>query len=321
MDISLKQVIKKAGIAIDQWCDTLDRTIQIQDACGLILKGQAPIDTTFTYPVLLGETPIGWVSGAPSAAIVAQFLTYLSERELETRKLAHEVLDHYREINLLYNLSEKLGASLDLAVVVQTVLTEARRLIPATAASIVLLHPATNSFESSLIFSQNDADHNHQGCISDDLVQAQTGIAETVVQTGKGELVNDWNNDRRCCAALKSIRSLVCVPMKTDKRVIGVITIIHQESADYTAQHLKLLTTVASQASQAIVNAQLHQQQLEEARTREEKLQQQLHELQLEVDHIKRARQVAEITETEYFQQLQQRAKRLREQRRQGGCL
>jgi hypothetical protein len=49
-----------------------------------------------------------------------------------------------------------------------------------------------------------------------------------------------------------------------------------------------------------------------EVRAREQRLRQEVRELRIEIDEVKKARQVAEITESEYFQQLQQKARRLR---------
>jgi len=50
----------------------------------------------------------------------------------------------------------------------------------------------------------------------------------------------------------------------------------------------------------------------EEVKAREQKLKQQLVELQIEIDQAKKERQVAEITETDYFQELQKKAKQMR---------
>lgn len=46
---------------------------------------------------------------------------------------------------------------------------------------------------------------------------------------------------------------------------------------------------------------------------REQKLRQEIHELRFEIDEVKKARQVAEITETDYFRTLRNKAKQLRE--------
>ena len=50
----------------------------------------------------------------------------------------------------------------------------------------------------------------------------------------------------------------------------------------------------------------------EEVRGREEKLRQQLETFRIEIDEAKRGRQVTEITETDYFRSLQQRARSMR---------
>jgi len=61
--------------------------------------------------------------------------------------------------------------------------------------------------------------------------------------------------------------------------------------------------------------ARVFQRMAGEIRAREERLQRQVYELRIEVDEAKRAREVAEITGTEYFRNLQERARHLRSNR------
>jgi CheY-like chemotaxis protein/HAMP domain-containing protein len=58
--------------------------------------------------------------------------------------------------------------------------------------------------------------------------------------------------------------------------------------------------------------ARVFQDMAREIYAREQRLKQQVQQLRIEVDAAKRTRQVAEITETDYFQQLQQKARDLR---------
>ncbi len=58
--------------------------------------------------------------------------------------------------------------------------------------------------------------------------------------------------------------------------------------------------------------ARVFQRMAQEVYLREQRLKQQIQSLRIEIDQSKRARQVAEITETDYFQQLQRKAKDLR---------
>lgn len=53
-------------------------------------------------------------------------------------------------------------------------------------------------------------------------------------------------------------------------------------------------------------------QMAEQVKNREQKLKQQVMELHIEIDQAKKARQVAEITETDYFHQLQKKAQKLK---------
>lgn len=54
---------------------------------------------------------------------------------------------------------------------------------------------------------------------------------------------------------------------------------------------------------------------VEGVRQREEALKQQLHQLTIEIDEVKRQQAVKELTETEFFEQLQESARKLREAR------
>ena len=49
-----------------------------------------------------------------------------------------------------------------------------------------------------------------------------------------------------------------------------------------------------------------------EVRAREQRLKQEVQQLRIEIDEARTARQVAEITETDYFQDLQRKADQLR---------
>jgi hypothetical protein len=49
-----------------------------------------------------------------------------------------------------------------------------------------------------------------------------------------------------------------------------------------------------------------------EVAAREEQLKQQIQVLSIEIDQAKKTRQVSEITDTEYFQELRRKAKELR---------
>lgn len=72
------------------------------------------------------------------------------------------------------------------------------------------------------------------------------------------------------------------------------------------------LAGVAARRDELGQLARVFQRMAREIQAREERLRQQVQELRIEIDDVKKARQVAEITDTDYFQQLQEKARRLR---------
>jgi len=72
------------------------------------------------------------------------------------------------------------------------------------------------------------------------------------------------------------------------------------------------LNEVAARGDELGQLARVFQRMQREVDRRERRLKQEVAELRIEIDEIKKDRQVAEITETEYFQNLRQKASRLR---------
>jgi hypothetical protein len=61
------------------------------------------------------------------------------------------VLDNYREITFLYDLSQKLTASLDIDELVNLLLAEAKELIKSTSGAVMLLSKIGNTEELKVV--------------------------------------------------------------------------------------------------------------------------------------------------------------------------
>jgi nitrate/nitrite-specific signal transduction histidine kinase len=108
------------------------------------------------------------------------------------------------------------------------------------------------------------------------------------------------------------VRSYVGVPLLVGDRLVGTMQLVSTEAGRFDQHSRQLLETIALQAAVAIETAQ-------RVEAREAELQAQITQLRIEVDEAKRARQVAEVTETEFFTQLQSQAKGLRSRRSSRG--
>ena len=213
-------------------------------------------------PVLLDEEVLGWVIGAEKTKQVADFLNYIVKREFERKTLAADTLDNYREMSLLYMIAmiaSKMSNCLDAREIGSLVIEEASRLIKCTSASVMLYNQHDNSFE--IIAAKGTAER-----IGSLKLAANQGIAGYVFSTGNPELVNDATKDPRYIVNEIESYALICAPILTKDRILGVVNISNSESISYTPRDLKLFTAIVTQASRAIENALLHASKLQEER-------------------------------------------------------
>jgi adenylate cyclase len=211
------------------------------------------------FPILLGDEVLGWVIGCERVYEIANFLSYLVNREFERKALAADALDKYREINLLYAIAGKLSNCLDVKEIATLVIEEASRLINSTSASVMLHNPLSDCLE--IVSARGTAEK-----MRNLKLMANQGIAEYVFTTGKPELVNDATQDTRYIVNENDCFAIISVPILTKDKTLGVVNISNSEPVHYTSQDLKLFIAMVTQASSAIENALLHENKLREER-------------------------------------------------------
>ena len=96
---------------------------------------------------------------------------------------------------------------------------------------------------------------------------------------------------------------------------VGCITAAAAAIQSRSFEH-KSLNTVAARSDELGQLAQVFQEMARQVYSREQQLQQQVHQLRVEIDHARKAREVADITESDYFQQLLGKADVLRNRAR-----
>ena len=99
-------------------------------------------------------------------------------------------------------------------------------------------------------------------------MQKKDGLTRKVIETGEILTIFDISNDTRVHSDLrKRYQSMIVVPLKLERTVIGVLYLDDENFHDFTETEKTLLSTLADQAVIAIKNAKLleeRQQRLEE---------------------------------------------------------
>jgi len=109
------------------------------------------------------------------------------------------------------------------------------------------------------------------------------------------------------CLEKKRLRDQEVLYLKDVTRVTDAAAAV--EDGTFAAERLSDVTLRSDELGRL---ARVFQRMVVEVQAREQRLKQQIQELRIEVDEVKKAQQIAEITETDYFYQLKQKAKDLR---------
>lgn len=212
--------------------------VTISDAAGEVIldrqAGSAPPDAPLDrHPIKVEGATVGWVEGPRPAGAIAAVLSYAAARETDKRALAREALDRYRELNLIYDLAEQIGATLEVDAVAAVAITEAGRLPSGGEGFLVL----------------------RDGPEADQLTSGILGA----IAAGEPEIVNDVAGDPRATSTERVSASLVAAPLLVRGERLGVIGTRSATPVEYHASDLKLLIAIASLAAPTLDQAATHE--------------------------------------------------------------
>ena len=167
-------------------------------------------------------------------------LGYAGARETDKRSLAREALDRYRELNLIYDLADEIGAVLETDAIAAVAVAEASRLPTGGLGFVMLLTEDRGRLDRPPDDRSSDAP-----IVEHD---ATDGILGAIL-AGDPEIVNDIAGDPRATALERAFASVVAAPLRVRGERIGVIGTISRDPIEYYASDLRLLGAIASLAA------------------------------------------------------------------------
>ncbi len=208
------------------------------------------------------------------------------------------------ELRAIYDIGRTISASIDLDQTVATVADSLRSAIPYDAAEITLFDEAQGKMALVHAVGGQASEQPRAYAVDQGLIGQLAQRREPILAAELGALPAAQTEPQRSWRTLPP-QSYLGVPLLVRGKLIGAIELVNRAPGAFTADHLRVVETIAGQAAVSIQNAQ-------EVQAREARLKAQIQELRIEIDEIKRSKQVEEIVETDYFQRLSAQAKRLR---------
>jgi|GEM_PF-2507968 len=163
----------------------------------------------------------------------------------------------YNEIVLLNRIGREFSAHLDLDSVIDAIMSRVKDVLECGASSVILY----DKIKDSLVFYA--ASGAGAGEIKGLQIPLGKGIAGWVFENRTPARVKNVRNDERFYPGIDRIsgittKSLICVPLERENRIIGVLEGINKVSGSFTQKDLQMLTAISQLAGISIQNSIIH---------------------------------------------------------------
>ena len=177
-------------------------------------------------------------------------------RAIEDARIHMQLQQGQDLLQTLYDVSDYLATSLDLEWVLSRVLELSMTATQARQGSIFLL--PTEDTPTPRVLRRDLSGVEADQVISQVLTD---GLAGWVVRNKEGIIIVDTSQDARWLTLPHDPNppsSALAVPLMANQRVLGVITLDHEDIGHFEPQHIGWMRAIAYQASLAIEKARLH---------------------------------------------------------------
>lgn len=140
-----------------------------------------------------------------------------------------------------------LRMTLDLEETCRTILDEAREVVDADNGSIMLLETDGETLNIAAAFGQEAPDKMN--------LKMGDGIAGKVLETGNAQMINDVSINPLYKPGGTRINSILCVPLLSGQRKLGVLNLSMNSDRPFNMQELKLIKLVATCSTIALQSA------------------------------------------------------------------
>ncbi|NCP86646.1 MAG: hypothetical protein CO094_12825 [Anaerolineae bacterium CG_4_9_14_3_um_filter_57_17] len=186
---------------------------------------------------------------------VADSAEILSARLFSHRNLIALIRQQSAELDAFKRIAYNLTSNLELQAVLDTVVSEATRLIKgAHNAHIYLYQDGQLTFGASLSMDGvKNQEYN---------VPRQNGLTYQVARLGQMVIIEDMRRHplyRNFSTNAHMAGSILGLPLKSGETVIGVMNLSREQQGAFKPAELRLLQMLADQATLAILNARMHE--------------------------------------------------------------
>jgi diguanylate cyclase (GGDEF)-like protein len=200
----------------------------------------------------------GWRAGDPSPDAVLSHVERARRSGPQRREPRPVGSNTARRLAILTDIVKTANSILEPRKVIELVVEKIRQLIPSEAWSLLMVDEETQElvFEAALGAKGRE--------VAGLRPKIGEGVAGWVAEKGRPAIVNDTSKDPRFSAHVDAktsfeTRSILCAPLVSRGRTIGVLEILNKRGGPFTKRDLELVLTLVEPCAIAIENAILFQ--------------------------------------------------------------
>lgn len=188
-----------------------------------------------------------------------EFIRFLIEKYILLINEIDNLKERVKELNILQEIGIQINSTFRLNDLLNLIMNLSKETLEAEASSLMLLDEKTQELTFEVALGEKG------DIIKKFRIPLGEGIAGWVAKIGEPLIVNDVEKDSRFAKKYDSAtsfktKSIICVPLKTQEKIIGVIEVLNKiGSESFDENDLNLLQAIANQAAIAIENARLYQ--------------------------------------------------------------
>jgi diguanylate cyclase (GGDEF)-like protein len=200
-----------------------------------------------------------WRPGDPPAPAVLAHLRGVRRRRTDgIAPVGQALKTTAQRLAILTDVVKTANSILEPGKVIELVMEKIRLLIPSEAWSLLMVDEEKQELVFVAALGANGPD------VSSYRLKIGEGVAGWVAQAGKPTIVNDTTRDPRFTARYDgwtrfATRSILCAPLVSRGRTIGVLEIINKRDGKFTRGDLDLMLTLVEPCAIALENAILFQ--------------------------------------------------------------
>lgn len=186
-------------------------------------------------------------------------------------RATHAASDSLANLRKVLSVNAKINSTLDLNELLGIIMQTASEVMNAEASSLMLIDESTRELVFKVALGEKGKE-----LIEKFRLKIGEGIAGCVAEKGEPLIVNDPRSDSRFARRVDNAtgfvtKAIICVPMKSRDRIIGVLQAVNPLGRErFTDSDLELFRAFADQAALSVENARLHSAMLAQEKAKQE---------------------------------------------------